>query len=237
MSASVALRQPKPDSHGVARSFEDSGATVQGGYGLPPGLSGVQRPSGSQPTHLPAAEATGGPPWTSAPLQSSSPGTRAISPVSRLVRRHFLSWTFFALRHSHGLGDTCLGSGSLRRPVPRARFGYLLRGDYLQPSRRLRVGASMGFTLQGFPSAAIGPPLGGHALLPLPAGSARLRRVGLHDAACFRALFLRRIRSVAEITSDSSRRFLPGVHPSRACSHSTWRSLCSRRLPSRPLTT
>ena len=32
------------------------------------------------------------PPWTSAPLQSSSPGARAIPPVARLVGRHFLSW-------------------------------------------------------------------------------------------------------------------------------------------------
>ena len=133
-------------------------------------------------------------------------------------------------------GATCLGSGSLRCPVPRARFGYLLRGVYLQPSRRSRVGASMGFTLQGVPFIAIGPPLGGHALLPLPAASARLQGVMLHDAACFRALFLRRIRSVTGITSDPSRRSLPGVRPSRACSHSTWRSLCSRCLPSHPST-
>ena len=32
----------------------------------------------------------------------------------------------------------------------------------------------------------------------------------------------------------SDRRSLPGVHPSRAYSRSTWRSLSSRRLPSRP---
>jgi hypothetical protein len=36
VSASAALRQPKADSHGVTRSFEDSGAAVQGGYGFHP---------------------------------------------------------------------------------------------------------------------------------------------------------------------------------------------------------
>jgi hypothetical protein len=55
-----------------------------------------------------------------------------------------------------------------------------------------------------------------------------------HDAAGFKALFLRRIRAVTRITSDPGRRYLLGVLPSRACSHPTWRSLWSRRLPSHP---
>jgi hypothetical protein len=81
-----------------------------------PGPYDVLRPAGIQPTHLPAAEASGVPPWTFTPLQSSSPGTRAVPPVARLVRRHFLSWTSLALRHSPRPAASCLGSGSLRRP-------------------------------------------------------------------------------------------------------------------------
>jgi hypothetical protein len=162
-----------------------------------PLLRGVHRPTGLQSTYLPAAEASGAlrglplhfrvhhrepvpsrrlPGWSD---DTSSPGLPCPSTQSRLV-------------------DTCLGGGSLRRPAPRARFGYLLRGSYHQPSRRLRAGASMGFTLQGVPFAAIGAPLGAHALLPLPAAAASLRGVPPGNAACFRALFLRRIRSVTD---------------------------------------
>jgi hypothetical protein len=59
---------------------------------------------------------------------------------------------------SHGLsspydtsrtGGPVLDGGSLRRRVPRTGFGYPLRDIHHRPSRRLRVGASMGFTLQG----------------------------------------------------------------------------------------
>ena len=43
-------------------------------------------------------------------------------------------------------------SGSLRRHTPRARFGYLLRDSFTAPANTTsRVGAPMGFTLQGFP--------------------------------------------------------------------------------------
>jgi hypothetical protein len=59
--------------------------------------------------------------------------------------------------------------GSLRHCAPRTRFGYLPRDCHYRPSRRLRVGASMGFALQGVPLVAIGAPLGTPTLLPLPA--------------------------------------------------------------------
>jgi hypothetical protein len=192
---------------------------------VPPGPFDVHRPAGVQPTRRPSAEASGGPPWTCAPLQSASPGNCAIPPVSRLVRRHFLSWTFFALRHSPRPVDTCLGGGSLHHHEPRAGFGYPLRDHYHRPSRRFRVGASMSFTLQGVPFVAIGTPLGALAFLPLPVSSIALRRALLVHTAGFKALFLRRIRAVTGTTSGSSRRYLLGVLPSRACSHSTWRSL------------
>jgi hypothetical protein len=192
---------------------------------VPPGPYDVHRPSGSQLTRHPSAEASGGPPWTSALLQSSSPGTRAVPPGKPAVRRHFLSWTFFALRHDPRPEDTHDGSGSLRHRAPRPGFGYPPRGCCLQPSRRRSVGASMGFTLQGLPLAAIGTPLGARTLLPLPAGMTPPRRVASVNAAGFRALFLRRVRSVAGITNDPSRRYLLGFPPSRACSYVTWRAL------------
>jgi hypothetical protein len=118
-------------------------------------------------------------------------------------------------------------------PGPRSRFGYLLRDAYLRPSRRLRVGASMGFTLQGLPLAAIGTPLGAHAILPLPAACSAHRAKQIH-AAGFRALFLQRVRSVTRVTNDLGRRFPPGVRPSRACSHPTWRSLSVAAPPLSP---
>ena len=36
------------------------------------------------------------------PFRARSPGPRAVSPVTRHVRRHFLSWTSIALRHMPG---------------------------------------------------------------------------------------------------------------------------------------
>jgi hypothetical protein len=200
---------------------------------VPPNPFDVHRPSGLWLTHVPGAEAPSVPPWTSIPLQSSSPGTRAVPPVSRLARRHFLSWTSRALRHSPRPVDSCLGSGSLRRPVPRSRFGYLLRDYSIRPSRRLRIGASMGFPLQGLPLAAIGTPLGALALLPLPAARVA-QRAPRFRAAGFRALFLQRVRSVTRVHTDPGRRFLPGIRPSRVCSHPTWRSLCVATPPLSP---
>jgi hypothetical protein len=118
--------------------------------------------------------------------------------------------------------------------APRPGFGYPPRGCYLRPSRRLRVGASMGFALQGFPFVAIGAPLGVLALLPLPAACEASRGTPFHHAAGFKALFLRRIRAVTGITSDFGRRYLLGVLLSRACSHPTWRSLWVAAPPLSP---
>jgi hypothetical protein len=188
---------------------------------VPPGPYDVQRPAGIQPTRHPSAEASGGPPWTFAPLQSSSPGTRAVPPDDRQTDD----------TSSPGLSspyDTVPGR-RIRLPAadpsatawPRPGFGYPPRGSYLRPSRRRSVGASMGFTLQGLPLAAIGTPLGAPALLPLRTASMPPRRGTPASATGFRALFLRRVRSVTGITNDSSRRFLLGVRPSRACSRAT----------------
>ncbi len=102
-------------------------------------------------------------------FRARSPGPRAVPPVARQVRRHFLSWTSRALRHSLRPADPFAGSGSLRHRVPRAGFGYPLRDVHHRPSRCVkRIGASLGFTLQGVPLITIGAPLGALALLPLP---------------------------------------------------------------------
>jgi hypothetical protein len=47
--------------------------------------------------------------------------------------------------------DTRRDGGSLRHRMPRAGFGYPLRGFHHRASRRRSVGASMGFTLQDVP--------------------------------------------------------------------------------------
>ena len=46
--------------------------------------------------------------------------------------------------------DPFIRGGSLHHGVPRTGFEYPLRDVHHRPSRRLRTGASMGFTLQGF---------------------------------------------------------------------------------------
>jgi hypothetical protein len=102
-------------------------------------------------------------------FRARSPGPRAVPPVTRQVGRHFLSWTSVALRHSSRPADPFADGGSLRHRVPRAGFGYPLRDVHRRPCRcDKRIGASLGFTLQGFPLVTIGAPLGARALLPLP---------------------------------------------------------------------
>jgi hypothetical protein len=138
-----------------------------------PGPYDVRRPSGAQPAHRPTAEAAGGPPWTSTPLQSSITGT-PYRPAGCPASQTALPLLGLLRPTTHaGSADPSVDSGSLRRRVPRAGFGYPLRDFHRRPSRRVeRAGASMGFTLQGFPLAAIGAPLGAPALLSLP-GDAR----------------------------------------------------------------
>jgi hypothetical protein len=91
-------------------------------------------------------------------------------------------------------GGTVLDSGSLRRRVPRPGFGYPPRDIHHRSSRRLRAGASMGFTLQGFlldrdrcPSRGPFPPAVTRLRLP-PRGEAnsasRLQGFALATSSC-----------------------------------------------------
>jgi hypothetical protein len=111
--------------------------TYLGRVWVAPGPYGVSTPfrhSASAPSPPPKRQ--GGPPWTSAPLQSSITGTpRRPATRRRQVRRHFLSWTSCALRHSLRPADPLAGGGSLRHRVPRAGFGYPLRDVHHRPSR------------------------------------------------------------------------------------------------------
>ena len=127
------LQPPCGDSCGLSCSCAALRGLEHGDPGwalVPPGPFDVQRPSGTRPTRRPAAEAAGGPPWTSALLQSSSPGSRTVPPVARLGGRHFLSWTLLALRHSLRPVDTLVGGGSLHHRGATC-------GVWLPPSRLL----------------------------------------------------------------------------------------------------
>jgi hypothetical protein len=167
-------------------------------------------------------------------FRARSPGSRAVPPVARHARRHYLSWTFAALRHDLKPADPFAGDGSLRHRVPRAGFGYPLRDIHHRSSRHdKRAGASMGFTLQGFPLAAMGTPLGARALLPLP-GAPRFPGGKRERPGLLQGLLPATSPCCHRNHKGPGRRSLPGVRPSRACSRPTWRSLWSWRLPSRP---
>jgi len=130
--------------------------------------------------------------------------------------------------------DPLIRDGSLRHGVPRTGFGYPLRDVHHRPFRRYRTGASMGFTLQGFLLVAIGVPLGAHCPPDVARRTTAPPRGGGHGAAAFRALLPRRVRAGAGIAGiPAVDPFLGFFLPERR-SRSTWRSLSSRRLPSRP---
>jgi hypothetical protein len=203
---------------------------------VPPDPCDVQRPAGHQPTCHPSAEASGGPPWTFAPLQSSSPGTRAVPPDNRQTDD----------TSSPGLSlpyDTVPGQ-RIRLPAadpsatawPRPGFGYPPRGSYHRPSRRRSVGASMGLALQGLPLVAIGTPLGAPTLLPLP--TARCTPEGEHQSArpasgpcsCDESVLSPESRMIPAVDT-----FL-GFDPPEPAPTRPDARFESRRLPSRPQT-
>jgi len=104
-------------------------------------------------------------------------------------------------------GGPVVRGGSLHHGVPRTGFGYPLRDVHHRPSRRLRTGASMGLTLQGFlldrgrcPSRGPCPPDVTHRTSTLP-------REGGYGVAAFRASLPRRVRAVTGIAG------IPAVDP------------------------
>jgi hypothetical protein len=172
----AALRGRCPDS--LRRTWVPSARSASS---RPPGFHEPGPSCGSlRPPALPAL---------SLPYRGPSqhPRTVAGTPRGPRVRRCFLPWAF--LPH-----DTYRNGGPVTRRasrpygVPRARFGYLLRGVHPRPCG-LPCGAraSTGFALRGVLLAPVGPPLG----CPLPSCRWSCRFASLlkvrADASGFRA--------------------------------------------------
>jgi hypothetical protein len=192
------------------------------GFALPVRCSTPFRPSTDAPAHGRNRERPSMDFRSSSELITGTPRRPAGCPAGQTTLPLL---DFFCPTTQSQARSYVTSSRSLHHCAPRARFGYPLRDCHCRPSRRFRVGASMGFTLQGIPFVAVGTPLGAPAFLPLPADTAAAPKSCAGGVADFKASFLRRIRAVTGTTSGSSRRSLPGVRPSEAYSRSTSRSL------------
>jgi hypothetical protein len=235
MTTSAALRQPRSTLMGLRGPPRTQARPPRMGIWFHPTRTALPPPLGHSagaPSHRP--KPTGGPPWPSAPLQSSITGT-PCRPAGCPARQTTLPLLGFCGPTTRiRPADPFVRSGSLRYSVPRTGFGYPLRGLHHRPSQRLRAGASMGFTLQGLLLDAIGAPLGALAFLTLLAEPTPLPEEGQARRSRLQGLVPATSSCSHRNHKGSSRRSLPGVHPSRAYSRSAWRSLSSRRLPSRP---
>jgi len=158
-------------------------------------------------------------------FRARSPGPRAVPPVARRVRRHFLSWTLFALRH--------ISARRMRfptaNPFAAARHVRGLITPFATSTTEPTDASSASerpwaSPFKDFPFSRSVPLSGPVALLPLPPAphlpEERYERTG-------------RLQGLLPATSPCcrqshkgfSRRFLLGIRPSRACSRSSWRSL------------
>ena len=205
--ACAALRGLTPDSLG--RIWVPSARTA---FERPPGFHEPGRWDGSlrPPALLALSLPCRGP--------SQHPRTVAGTPKGPRVRRCFLPWAF--VPH-----DTCRNGGPVTRRasrphgVPRARFGYLLRGVHPRPCG-LPCGAraSTGFTLRGVLLAPVGLPLGSPCppAVPRVDSPRSLRCVRTRPASGPRSR--RRIRAVLRALAGPERRCLLAIPPSRALS-------------------
>jgi hypothetical protein len=219
---------------GVSRRFEDSGTQDQGGYGFPPGPRLFDTARDGRPTDLEGCSRS----RTQALLAltcpfrdriPAAPHRGAASPIrrpgGRLVPVMLPLLGFRALRHTLGPADPQNGSGSLHHRVPRARFGYLLRGFHHRPYRRAKRRSVHGLRpsrrsprREWCPSRSPCPPdVTGD---PTPRGE-------WHRAAAYRASFPRRVRAATEFPKEPGRRCLPGLFPSRALTPSARAIACS----------
>jgi hypothetical protein len=98
------------------------------------------------------------------------------------------------------------------------------------------AGAPMGFTLQGVPLAAIGTPLGAHALLPLPGRIQASPKGSRSDRAGYRAFIPRRVRAAAGTTRAPAVDTFLGFAPPEHSPIRPGARFGSRRLPSHPWT-
>jgi hypothetical protein len=191
----------------------------------PAGIPRTHRPSGRSPKAALHELAL--------PFRVRSPGPRAVPPVTRHGRRRFLSWTFPALRHSRRLADPLARGGSLT--PQRAAYGVWLPPSRTSPPALPTLAR---WSVHGLHPSRSSPrrdrcPSRG----PCPPDVTRRARAPRGGTSttwppsgpCSRDEFV-----LTPEPEGSGRRSLPGVRPSRACSCSAWRSLSSRRLPSRP---
>jgi len=125
---------------------------------------------------------------------------------------------FPALRH---VSNRWLRIDSMRLPAASACHVRGLATPFaaptIGPTGARGAGASMGFSLQGFPLDAVGTPLGAPALVTLP--SPPPRGESAHEPPSGPRT---RVESVLspQVPKDCGRRCLPGVLPSRAFSPS-----------------
>lgn len=195
----------------------------------------------------------------SRPFRGRHPRVGSTRPRSRGLRHapgselRFLSWTLSALRHGVSAVVPRHDDGSLRRRVPRARFGYLLRGVHhwaLRPpapfgTARLPARQAR-WSAHGLHSSR-GSPRPRWVLLSESLPSCRCRQLPPRhpevwsfsrqspSGPCSRGESVqhRGVQGQAPVGSGRrSRLEVPFL--SRACSRSTWPALWSRSLPSHP---
>jgi hypothetical protein len=197
--ASAALRRPQPTLMGFRDPSGTRARAPRVAMGSTQPVRRSSRPAGIPRTHRPTgrsprAAPLGLPPPTE--LVTGTPRRPAGFPACRttLPLMDFLRPTT-----QSQAGGPVIDGGSLRRRVPRTGFDYPLRDIHHRPSRRLRAGASMGFTLQGFllvrdryPSRGPCPP-DVTACIPASPGGSQAQPAG------FRAFFSRRVRAVTGI--------------------------------------
>lgn len=234
MPASAALRRRRPTLlglHGPARTRTRTPRVVMGST-QPVWRSTPFGCSSRAPSRRP--KPAGGPPWTRAPLQSSSSGPRAVPPVARHDGRRFLSWTPLALRHDprpvdpypaadpsaaacrvRGLATPCATSTTspAHACAQERPWASPFKGSFLVVDRC----PSRGPCLPDVARRALASPEGGE-----------------RNVTAFKALFSRRVRAVAGTTRVPAADpflgfFLPEPAPVLPGAR-----LSSRRLPSRP---
>jgi hypothetical protein len=158
-------------------------------------------------------------------FRAQSPGPRAVPPVSQRDRRHFLSWTLLALRH--------ISAWRIRFPTANPfAAAYRVRGLITScatstPKPTDASSASehpWASPFKVFPSSRSVPLSGPIAFMPLPPAphlpGGRCERPGR-----LQGLLLATSPCGRQDHKGLSRRYLPGVLPSRACSRSSLRSL------------
>jgi hypothetical protein len=208
MTASTALRRPRPTLMGLRGPSRTHARLRRVGIWFHPARPAFQPPLGHSadaPSHGP--KPAGGPPWPSAPLQSSIIGTPrrpAGCPASQ---------TTLPLLGFHGPTTQCQTGGPVRpqRIPPLQRTAY---GVWLPPSRSPPpvLPTLARWSVHGLHPSRNSPrrdrcPSRGPCPPDVTRRTGAPPRGGGHGVAAFRALFPRRVRAVAGTTR------VPAVDP------------------------